>query len=216
MNRTAFLASLSLSIASVAEAQSVADAISRAPAFLRPGLESETRAVRRDVPLTKAYRRALAAGTRDFSGRPGPNYWQLETDFTIHARLERETQSIVGRETIVVHNHSPDELTELALRLDHNHVPPTGAARDSSVPAETTEGMVVTRIADRWHRRSTWLRAGGKGGRGGPTSVYGLDQHRRADAVVGEAHRAAGGKRRSSRSIGTRGCPAATRVVATA
>ncbi len=111
-----------------------------------PPFVSTTRAIRRDMPMTKAIRRAFAAGTRDASGRPGSNYWQLETDFTIRVRLDRATQSLHGTETIVVHNYSPDELDRIVLRLDHN-IFRARVPRGSSVPAETTEGMVVTRIA---------------------------------------------------------------------
>lgn len=127
-------------------AQAPEPALARAPELLRPGLLSDTRAIRRDVPLTRTIRRAMAAGTRDFTGRPGPEYWQLQTDFTIEARLDRTTQSIHGKESIVVHNHSPSELTRLVLRLDHN-IFRARVERGSSVPAETTDGMVVTRLA---------------------------------------------------------------------
>ena len=106
---------------------------------------SESRAIRRDVPLTNAIRRAFDAGTRDFSGRPGPSYWQLQTDFDIDVRLDRRTQRLIGSETITLHNNSPDELTEIVLRLDHNIFRPR-VPRGFSVPAETTEGMVVTRL----------------------------------------------------------------------
>ena len=78
------------------------------------------RAIRRDVPLTNAIRRAYEAGTRDATGRPGPNYWQLQTDYTIAARLDPATQTITGTETIALHNNSPQALTEILLRLDHN------------------------------------------------------------------------------------------------
>ena len=44
------------------------------------------RAVRRTIPMTNAIRRAFAAGTRDSTGRPGRNYTQLRTDYTINAR----------------------------------------------------------------------------------------------------------------------------------
>lgn len=104
------------------------------------------RAIRRDIPLTDSIRRAFAAGTRDRSGRPGPNYWQLQTDYTIEVRLERETMSLVGKERILVHNHSPSPLTQLVLRLDHNVFRPD-VPRGASTPAETTDGMVVTRLA---------------------------------------------------------------------
>ncbi len=105
-----------------------------------------TRAVRRDVPLPAAVRDAIKKGTRDSSGRPGPNYWQLETDFEIVVRLDRESHSLVGSETITIHNNSPNSLTRIVLRLDHNIFRAT-AQRGASVPAETTEGMVITRMA---------------------------------------------------------------------
>jgi hypothetical protein len=111
-----------------------------------PARPAVPRAIRRDVPLTNTIRRAFEAGTRDTSGRPGPNYWQLQTDYTIDARLDPATQTITGTETIGLHNNSPQELSEIVLRLDHNIfrglVP-----RGTSVPAENTDGMVVTRIA---------------------------------------------------------------------
>ena len=126
--------------------QRLVDAFARAPALLQPVLQSDTRAIRRDVPLTRSIQRAFAAGTRDFTGQPGSNYWQLQTDFTIAARLDRATHSIFGQETIVVHNHSPSALTRLVLRLDHN-IFRARVERGSSTPAELTDGMVVTRIA---------------------------------------------------------------------
>ena len=113
---------------------------------MRTRIEATPRAIRRDVPLTRAIQRAMKARTRDFTGSPGPAYWQLQTDFTIEARLDRATQSIFGKEQIVVHNHSPDELSMLVLRLDHNINRPR-VPRAGSVPAETTDGMVVTRLA---------------------------------------------------------------------
>lgn len=89
---------------------------------VRQPLVSPERAIRRDVPLTNAIRRALEAGTRDFTGRPGPNYWQLQTDYTIEASLNPATQTISGQETIVIHNNSNEAMQEIVLRLDHNIV----------------------------------------------------------------------------------------------
>lgn len=104
------------------------------------------RGIRRDVPLTNAIRRAFEAGTRDTSGRPGPNYWQLQTDYTINVSLDPATDTLTGTETITLHNNSPQELREIYLRLDHNIfrglVP-----RGGSVPAENTDGCVLTRIS---------------------------------------------------------------------
>jgi len=104
------------------------------------------RAIRRDVPMTSSIRRAWDAGTRDRTGRPGPNYWQLQTDYTINASLDPGTQTITGTERIVIQNNSPAELRQILLRLDHNIYRAT-IQRGSSVPAETTEGMVVTSLS---------------------------------------------------------------------
>lgn len=112
---------------------------------LRNTIETETRVIRQDVPMTNSIRKAFAEGTRDFSGTPGPNYWQLETDFTIHASLDPSTQTITGSEKILVHNNSKDDLNQIVLRLDHN-IFRADVPRGFSTPAEQTEGMIVTRL----------------------------------------------------------------------
>jgi len=104
------------------------------------------RAIRRDIPLTNTILRAFEAGTRDSSGRPGANYWQLRTDYTIDAHLNPATQTITGEETVVIHNNSPLEMPYILLRLDHN-IFRAKVPRGYSVPAETTEGMIVTSLS---------------------------------------------------------------------
>ncbi len=152
-----------------------AAAASRVPALLRWTYNSPDRAIRRDVPLTNAIRRAFEAGTRDFTGRPGPNYWQLEADYTIEAHLDPETQTITGRGTIEMHNNSTTELNEIVLRLDHNILRGM-VPRGSSVPAENTEGMIVTRLTV--NGQSVDLnpppRARGEASRG--LAAFGMDQ----------------------------------------
>lgn len=111
----------------------------------RSSIETTHRTIRRDVPMTNSIRKAFEAGTRDFSGKPGPNYWQLETDYTIQATLDPKTQSITGSETILVHNNSKDDLDRIVLRLDHN-IFRGDVPRGFSTPAEQTDGMVVTAI----------------------------------------------------------------------
>ena len=60
------------------------------------------RAVRRDIPITNAIRRALAAGTRDSTGRPGRAYWQLRTDYRIDVSLDPSTQRLTGTARITI------------------------------------------------------------------------------------------------------------------
>lgn len=136
------------------------------------------RAIRRDVPLTNAIVRAMEAGTRDFTGRPGPKYWQLHTDYTINVSLDPATSTLTGEESIVLHNNSPSELNQIVLRLDHNIFRPR-VPRGSSVPAETTEGMVVTSIRVDGREVNLNAPARGRRGRGNAPprlAVSGLDQ----------------------------------------
>src|SRR5687768_871289 len=109
--------------------------------------QAPTRAIRRDIPMTNAIRRAHAAQTRDSTGRPGRNYWQLRTDYTINARLDPATSRITGRETVVVHNTSPDSLASIALRLDPNLFLWNTPLAAPWTPAENTDGMVITRMS---------------------------------------------------------------------
>src|SRR5687767_4955101 len=165
---TVFMAGFMAAQSSSIAAQNAAAAVAQVQA-------GHPRAIRRDVPLTNAIRRAIDAGTRNLTGQPGPNYWQLETDFTIEARLDPATQTITGTETILIHNNSPAALNDLVMRLDHNIfrglVP-----RGSSFPAENTDGMVVTRLAIDGVEISLAPAAGRRGGGAPQNSVSGLEQ----------------------------------------
>jgi hypothetical protein len=134
---------------------------------------SPERAIRRDIPITNAIARAYAAQTRDSTGKPGRNYWQLRTDYTINARIDPATQVITGSETILLHNESPDPLTEIRLRLDHNIYRPT-VTQGLSVPAETTDGMVVTKFAIDGQVADLNAPAPGRGGGRGGQQPAGL------------------------------------------
>ena len=159
-----------LALALASSAPFTADAQSRgragAPAASRAEPAAPERAVRRDIPITNSIRRAYEKGTRDSTGKPGRNYWQLRTDYTIQARLDPTTQTITGTETITLHNESPDPLTEIQLRLDHNIFRPT-VPRGMSTPAEATEGMVVTKLVVNGAEVDLNAPPPGRGGRGG-------------------------------------------------
>src|SRR3982750_2884705 len=75
---------------------------------------------RRDIPMTRMIQRAFAVGTRDSTGRPGRNYWQLWTDYRINASLDPATSVITGRETVTIRNNSDSAMRSVVLRLDQN------------------------------------------------------------------------------------------------
>ena len=104
------------------------------------------RAIRRDVPITNSIRRAYAAGTRDSTGRPGRNYWQLRTDYAIDVSLDAATSRLTGTARITLHNSSPDQLRDIGLRLDPNHFLGNAPHAAPWVPAEVTDGMVISRM----------------------------------------------------------------------
>jgi hypothetical protein len=118
--------------------------------------------------MTPAIQRAFAAGTRDSSGRPGRNYWQLRTDYTINVRLDPGTQRLTGRETVAIHNNSPDTLRQIGMRLDMNHFLFNVPRAAPWVPSEETDGMIITRMAVNGEEvRLDAPPAQGRGGRGG-------------------------------------------------
>lgn len=102
------------------------------------------RAVRRDIPMTRMIQRAFAAGTRDSTGRPGRNYWQLWTDYRITASLDPATSIVTGHETVTIRNNSDSAMRSLVLRLDQNFF--TANIPRLEPASELTDGMQITRL----------------------------------------------------------------------
>lgn len=103
-----------------------------------------TRAVRRDIPITRMIQRAFQAGTRDSTGRPGRNYWQLWTDYKINASLDPATSIVTGHETVVIHNNSDSAMRGIVLRLDQNFFLPNVPRLEAA--SELTGGMQISRL----------------------------------------------------------------------
>ncbi|MFO0096054.1 MAG: M1 family peptidase, partial [Gemmatimonadaceae bacterium] len=125
---------------------------SAAPLVAQPTLPAAAgavppRAVRRDIPMTNAIRRAMAAGTRDSTGRPGATYWQLRTDYDLDVSLDPATSRLTGKARITIHNTSPEPMPFIGLRFDPNHFLGNAPHAAPWVPAEVTDGMVLTRMA---------------------------------------------------------------------
>lgn len=96
--------------------------------------------------MTNAIRRAMAAGSRDSTGRPAAKYWQLRTDYDIDVSLDPASARLSGTARITVHNTSPDPLREIGLRLSPNHFIGTAPHSAPWVPAEVTDGMAIARM----------------------------------------------------------------------
>jgi hypothetical protein len=125
------------------------------------------RAIRHDIPMTDMIQRAFAAGTRDSTGRPGRNYWQLWTNYAIDARFDPATGLVTGHEHVVVQNDGPNEMRTIMLRLDQNlFAPNVPRAEDVT---DITDGMQVTalQVDGQTVALNPGAPARGRGGRGG-------------------------------------------------
>ncbi|MGW8267478.1 MAG: M1 family metallopeptidase, partial [Longimicrobiales bacterium] len=89
------------------------------------------------------FRAALEAGTRSPDGSPGPDYWQVYSEYDIDARLDPLSGLLSGRETIRFHNRSPGSLRVLQLFL-HQNLHKAGVVRNRAV--EITGGVRLDRV----------------------------------------------------------------------
>ncbi|MEA2259788.1 MAG: hypothetical protein QOJ51_2613, partial [Acidobacteriaceae bacterium] len=57
---------------------------------------------------------------RSSNGAPGPEYWQNEADYELHATLDTANKEIRATEIITYTNNSPDVLPSVWVQLDQN------------------------------------------------------------------------------------------------
>jgi hypothetical protein len=107
------------------------------------------RAVRRDIPLTNAFRRPFEAGTRDSTGAPGAAYGQFEANYSIDARFDVDAGTVTDRETVEIENNSPGPLDRIVTRLDQNVYSATTVC-SRAVPDIITGTVVSAVPVGRW------------------------------------------------------------------
>lgn len=96
------------------------------------------------IPMPESVRRAIAAGTRDSSGVPGPRYWQLYVHYDLEAELHPASAEVVGAGRIRFRNPSPQALTSIQLRLDQNRFRFGNVS--SPAPSHHTDGVTITKL----------------------------------------------------------------------
>ncbi len=119
-------------------------AVLAAPAAAQQSSSWPARPIHHDIPMTDMIQRAFAAGTRDSSGKPGPHYWQLHTDYAIQARFDPATGLVTGSEHVTVQNPSDSALNAIVLRLDQNLF--TANVPRAEVVTQITGGMQLSRL----------------------------------------------------------------------
>jgi len=90
------------------------------------------------------FTRAVEAGTRTRTGRPGPAYWVQHARYRIEARIDTLSGRLEGRETVRYLNRSTDTLRRVAIYLRQNLFAP-GSPRRSAAPS--TGGLRLERVA---------------------------------------------------------------------
>lgn len=71
---------------------------------------------------------------RSASGKPGPHYWQNQTDYAIEATLDTTANTLTGKVTLTYTNNSPEDLNFIWMYLEQNRF------------TETSRGNLTTPI----------------------------------------------------------------------
>lgn len=93
------------------------------------------------VPLN--IQKSINAGVRTNNGMPGPKYWQNHSDYKIKAELLPDSSALVGSETIVYYNESPDTLKQLVIRLYQDIMKKGGVSEFPIGTVELTGGTEI-------------------------------------------------------------------------
>lgn len=87
---------------------------------------------------------AIENGTRTASGKPGGDYWQQKTDYSIEVEILPKEKRLVANGTISYHNNSPDTLRQVYLELAQN-LHKEGSPRSSQT--EITGGVEIAHFS---------------------------------------------------------------------
>jgi len=96
--------------------------------------------------MPRNIKQAYAKGTRSADGKPGKNYWQNHSKYTMELTVNADTKIVSGTETIVYQNNSNDTLKNLPIRFVNNlHKPssPRGGAVSNDF---LTDGLTITSL----------------------------------------------------------------------
>ena len=85
-----------------------------------------------DLPTPNAYRSA--------DGRPGPDYWQNETDYEIAVALDPATHTVSGTVTLTYTNRSPHDLPYVWMHLEQNLFAPASRGARRTPPDSRWRG----------------------------------------------------------------------------
>jgi len=97
--------------------------------------------------VPRNYIKPYERGTRSWDGKPGANYWQNHSAYTIKASIDPKSRMLYGEETVTYNNNSPDTLKTVRFKLQHDRYR-KGAQRSSDVNPDdvTDEGTRIENL----------------------------------------------------------------------
>ncbi|MDD5361907.1 MAG: M1 family metallopeptidase [Ignavibacteria bacterium] len=89
---------------------------------------------------------AVSNGTRSLDGNPGKEYWQNKSEYSITAEVNSYTKELKGKENIIYHNLSPNDLKIIVIRLYQDFSKP-GKSRDWEIDERNLgKGVTVSKL----------------------------------------------------------------------
>lgn len=98
------------------------------------------------IPIKKDFAKAYEKNTRSISGKPGVNYWQNSSNYTIKASINSNNTQLQGEASIVYFNNSNDTLDRIVLHIAQD-LYKKGVTRNQAIhPGDITEGVVLSNL----------------------------------------------------------------------
>ncbi len=105
---------------------------------------SSNSSAQKNLYVFKETKNAYTENTRSTDGKPGKNYWQNSSDYTIKVSIDAEKALLKGEEKIVYYNNSNDSLNIIVIRL-YQDLFKHGVGRKSEIdPIDITEGVNIS------------------------------------------------------------------------
>jgi len=85
-------------------------------------------------------------GVRTLDGKPGLNYWQNRSDYSIQVELDTKTKKVKGSQEATYFNNSPDSLKMIRIKLQHDLYRKGGQRANDVDPNDINDGVKISTL----------------------------------------------------------------------
>ncbi len=96
------------------------------------------------LPIPRNIQQTYQQGFRTYDGKPGPNYFVNQADYTIQAQVDPATSRLTGTEVIRYQNNSSKVLNRLVIHLYQNLYQPGSVLDMALTESALKEGVTIT------------------------------------------------------------------------